>query len=224
MSLLTEKRQDISPPIAGDLSLSARTHDGDVPSFYAIRETFGDSDSVLSYDPRVVPGAGDLRSMGGFVPAAARASLDLWDLPPVSGPRPATLTPQSLNLSLGFAGSKVVNYDLDLPPRPAPLDVYFLVDSTQSMFGPILALQDALPKVVTDLRRHGFDVWAGLGEVRSYPREDRSAQVNFAYRQDRDLGPVDQELLDAFYALESNGNSGANLTGLIRRPPARART
>lgn len=159
---------------------------------------------------------------GRYGPLSAEFSLDqpmsslpdLSEVAPLSKPGPAKLAPRRQLIFLAPGESKTIEYRLKLPPRPSPIDVYFLLDSTGSMYGAMLGLQDGLPRIVADLREAGIDVWAGLGEFRTYPKETDA--VNFAYRRDRAVGPIDQQLADAFDSLEGSGNSGANLTALFQ--------
>lgn len=124
-----------------------------------------------------------------FDPAAAR----LADRPPV----PGELTPASLQRDLGVGGSQTVDYRLDLPPLPTPVDVWFLVDTSASMSGAHRGLQVGIRGIVDKLTARGFDAWYGLGV---FPDGQ-----NIPYGRYADVAPPGHELYDALDRLGTTG-------------------
>lgn len=111
----------------------------------------------------------------------------------------ATLSGSKKRIELKQGETKTVSYELDLPERPVPLDVYFLVDSSSSMTRTINGLATSLEGIINGLRREKIDVQFGLAEYRSYPsrnppRDD--LEKNFVYRQDVDI-PAPTAVLEA---------------------------
>jgi photosystem II stability/assembly factor-like uncharacterized protein len=149
-------------------------------------------------------------------PAAAPSMIG--GLPEVSATRAGDLAPSSASLTLSPGKSETVRYRLDLPPRPKPMDVYFLLDSTGSMAPTIDALKEGMGDIIAELRRAGIDVWAGVGDYRTYDWEsDRRPKVaNYPYRRIRAVGPIDEELVRAMQGIRAAGNSGSGLTALYQ--------
>jgi hypothetical protein len=138
----------------------------------------------------------------------------------LAAPSPARLTPARATVRLRPGETAVRAYELALPPRPTPLDLYFLLDSTSSTNDVIRALARGVMPIATSLRARGVDVWAGVGEFRTYPRPGEESfggePYNFPYRRDLDVGPPGQRLSRALLAIEGEGASGANLTALYQ--------
>jgi photosystem II stability/assembly factor-like uncharacterized protein len=127
---------------------------------------------------------------------------------------PTRLRPGVQDVYLPQGGSRRVPYSLTV--SSAPVDVYFLVDSTLSMAYPILALQRSMADMITSMRAAGVDAWFGVGEYRTYGCPADIDHENYAYRRDRDIGPPDRSLEQAIQGLEGSGQSGAALTALYQ--------
>jgi photosystem II stability/assembly factor-like uncharacterized protein len=206
---------DITPDIQGSGPSAVR----DLSYDPATESLFG-----LSYSGivRYASGASGFNgSLGGLqltLPSGSSdVTVDLSEVAPQVRLSSARLTPATSDIALGPGESETRTYMLALPPRPKPLDVYFLTDATGSMANTISALTRGLSRIVTQLREAGIDVQAGVGSFKTYPSESDAAYPyleNYAYRRHRDIGPIDRELAKVLLELEGNGGSGANLTAL----------
>lgn len=133
------------------------------------------------------------------------------------------LTPEQIKMTLKPGEKKTVDLDLDLPPLPNPLDVFFLVDTSKSMDTTIAGLRLGMQQIIDDLAASGLDVQFGVGEFKDYPIPgygDPEA-FDFPYRLDRVIGPPDEELKAALERLESSGGGRrdqpeSQLTGLYQ--------
>ncbi|MCA1707079.1 MAG: VWA domain-containing protein, partial [Actinobacteria bacterium] len=99
--------------------------------------------------------------------------------------------------------SETVDYELRLPQRPVPLDVYFLVDTSNSMYETLAGLRRSIQGIINGLAEEQIDVQFGLGEYRAYPYSCPPGQDknNFVYRQDEDIAPVGPALEEALESL-----------------------
>lgn len=133
------------------------------------------------------------------------------------------LSPEEIKLTLKPNEKKTVDLDLDLPPLPNPLDVFFLVDTSKSMDATISGLRLGMQQIIDDLAASGLDVQFGVGEFKDYPIPGYGdAQAgDFPYRLDRAIGPPDDQLKAALERLESSGGGAldqpeSQLTGLFQ--------
>lgn len=133
------------------------------------------------------------------------------------------LLPKKVEVTLKPGQEKTVPLDLDLPPLPNPLDVFFLVDTSKSMDTTIAGLRVGMQDIIDDLANSGLDVQFGVGEFKDYPIPgygDTQAG-DFPYRLDRVIGPADEQLKAALERLESSGGGAldqpeSQLTGLYQ--------
>lgn len=118
--------------------------------------------------------------------------------------------------------TKDVGYKLRLPPQPTPLDVFFLVDTTQSMEASINGLLEGLQKISRDLSDADVDVRFGAGEFKDYPIAGFGDPLagDFPYRRNRDMGPADESLVAALEMMQASGGGShqpeSQLTGLYQ--------
>ena len=133
------------------------------------------------------------------------------------------MTPEAIELTLKPGEEKAVDLDLDLPPLPNPLDVFFLVDTSKSMDTTISGLRLGMQSIIDDLAESGLDVQFGVGEFKDYPIPGYGdAQAgDFPYRLDRKIGPANEDLKAALERLESSGGGAldqpeSQLTGLYQ--------
>lgn len=126
----------------------------------------------------------------------------------------ARLEPDDIELSMPTGSASTVPYELTIPS--APIDVFFLIDSSVSMAGANLAIQRRIVQMIAALQDSGTDVWFGVGEYRTYTCDASPETRNFPYRRDRDIAPPDPALIDAINRLEGHGQSGAALTALYQ--------
>ncbi|MBW3594518.1 MAG: hypothetical protein KY391_02980 [Actinobacteria bacterium] len=133
------------------------------------------------------------------------------------------MNPRKVELKLAPGQKKTVQMNLDLPPLPNPLDVFFLVDTSSSMDSTIAGLRVGMQDIIEDLAGAGLDVQFGVGEFKDYPIPGYGdAQAgDFPYRLNRVIGPVDAQLKAALERLESSGGGAldqpeSQLTGLYQ--------
>jgi hypothetical protein len=160
--------------------------------------------------------------LGKVIPPPTVALPDLapLDLHAGTGPRVTvpTVTPGTLDVNLPVGGTKTVRYTLDLPPTPTPLDVFFLVDTTNSFQPIIRGLRNQLGDIVNRLTALHIDAQFGVGAFREYPTAVEGSAVagdNYAYRLIRRIGPVDDQLQAALYALRTGGGSTDGRTSAL---------
>lgn len=83
------------------------------------------------------------------------------DVPPTP-PRAGTIAPPSTQLVLEQGDSRKVDYVLNLPENPTPLDVMYLVDTSPTMLPYIKALRENTNAITNALARDKIDVNVGL--------------------------------------------------------------
>lgn len=127
------------------------------------------------------------------------------DLPPLQAPLPATLSPGDTTVDLAVGETRELRYDLDLPPRPTPLDVFFLLDSSGSMGDDIRGLADGAAEIVRALAARRIDLRVGLGDFRS---------TDVRYRRLHQLARPDEQLVRTLYAMDTGGGDETHYTAL----------
>lgn len=158
---------------------------------------------------------GPLDPNGSRSPAESpEPGFGLHAVPPAPA-APAQLTPTGRHIELGVGESATVDYTLTLPPRPTPLDLGLLVDSSGSMGPSIRALRTRLQRLVEDLAARGVDLRIGVADYKEY--EDVAPYSGTeggrgAYFRRRDLGPVNEELGQALGALQAMGGGSGEAT------------
>lgn len=205
---------DVSP-VSLDSWASAMVDVAAVPGsdvFYGRPKNVGTS--LFRYDPTGASVGRASSGEGGIDSDDPLAQLS-QKIAPLAPPAPAHLAPARASLHLRPGARTTKHYRLDLPPRPSPMDVYFLLDSTQSMSGVIRSLARSVASIASEVRRQGIDLWAGVGEFRTYPYPGQE-QYDFPYRRDLPVGPVGPKLAHALLGIEGVGESGANLTALVQ--------
>lgn len=204
---------DISPPFNYVHKLTS--DDAPVSTFYGI-VGYG-NETILRYKATDTFGAST-----GLVDTTFEVGqiVDPSDLQPPGPTRfgPATIAAPEGSIRIPLLGSRTVSYSLSMPPKPSSLDVYFLTDSTGSMSGAITGLRRALADIAGGIAKAGINVQAGVGEYRTYRSvsDTRKNVDNYAYRQDRDIGPIDADLANAIGNIDADGNSGSALTALYQ--------
>ncbi|GHJ59749.1 hypothetical protein NOK12_22670 [Nocardioides sp. OK12] len=136
---------------------------------------------------------------------AGQVDLDPFDTGTPAPPAPAELrTPARLEAPTG----EQVDLDalLALPARPLPLDVYFLVDTSNSFEPDIDAVAESLGDLVDRLTRAGVDLRAGVGEL--------GTREGSRYRRHADLARPGPSLVRGFEALRTGGGDEAHLVAL----------
>ena len=135
----------------------------------------------------------------------------------------SSLKPATTSLKLKPGKSEQVDYRFELPANPKPLDVFFLVDTSDSMDGSISGLRQGMQSIVNELAAAKLNVQFGVGEIKDYPIPGFGdpTQGDFPYRLDKAIGPPGPELEEALESLEASGGGRADypesqLTGLYQ--------
>ena len=115
------------------------------------------------------------------------------------------LNPSRGVVTLAPGETRDVEYRLEIPATPTPIDVHFVVDTTGSMQPVIDALRFALAKIVNDLTVAGIDASFGVGDFRDVPASGWGSDGDHVYKLLRPIGPVDDELEGALNALRAGG-------------------
>ncbi|HWL65998.1 MAG TPA: hypothetical protein VNP73_08490, partial [Actinomycetota bacterium] len=132
------------------------------------------------------------------------------------------LSPKRKTVKLKPGESRTVRYNLGLPPHPTPLDVFFLVDTSNSMESTINGLREGMQQVIDELEDSRMDVHFGVGEFKDYPIPGfgNPEAGDFPYRLNRSIGPAGPELAEALEKLEASGGGAdpreSQLTGLYQ--------
>jgi hypothetical protein len=175
----------LAPPLAPTgpfaLSVDRRAH----PSYYAMTRTL-----LLRYaGAEIEPG-----------PPAPLPGGALYADPGRPVPAPV-LAPSTLSVSVPVGSSRPIDLSLSVPARPQRVDLYLLVDTSESMKGVLNELRARLGAVATELRTRGIDVWAGVGGY-------KTDQDPPKYHRYRDIGPVDADLARALRQLDASQGAG----------------
>jgi hypothetical protein len=160
----------------------------------------------------------DASGPGGFLDEDRDISLVL---PPEVVAKQATIVPDGKKVVIQAGDSKKVTYRVDLPERPRPLDVYFLVDTSSSMTRTIDGLADGLQDIINSLSSEGIDVNYGLAEFRTYPSSNPPKgedEKSFVYKQKVDIQEGVEALEKAIEELDADGggNYDAHLGALYQ--------
>ena len=120
---------------------------------------------------------------------------------------PSVLTGDATTVTLPAGGRQDVDYKLLLPRTPSPVDLMFLVDTTQSTDQMIDGVRQGLTTVVNELASTGLDAQFGVGEFRDYPGAASGGgdDTDFPYKLRRRIGPVNLALQTALGGLRSDG-------------------
>ena len=145
-------------------------------------------------------------SLAAFVPgpAAEPGPAGKLPVPPVEPVHlgqdrvPGTLVPAKVELDLGTEGTRVVDYRLELPALPTPVDIWFLIDTSGSMSGAIEGVRDGFESIIEELSASGFDAWFGLA---TFP--DRQG----IYDRQADVAPPSEDLYAALDRLAADGGA-----------------
>ena len=145
---------------------------------------------------------------GGFLDEDPDISLVQ---PPEVIAKESTIFPDDKKIVIPVGESKKIEYTVNLPERPRPLDVFFLVDTSSSMTRTINGLAVGLQDIVNELAKEGIDVHFGLAEYRTYPSSNppKSAEgkkdESFVYKRKVDIQEDVTALANAIEELEASG-------------------
>jgi hypothetical protein len=118
---------------------------------------------------------------------------------------PSTLTSSVSKVSIPAGASRDVPYQLLLPRTPSPVDLMFLVDTTNSTDQTIDGVRQGLQSVANDLRSTGLDVQFGVGDFKDYPgwAGGEGPDTDYPYKLRRRIGPADATLAHALSTLKA---------------------
>lgn len=133
----------------------------------------------------------DIPPASNLAIGAVRA-LDLGARPP------AALIPKDARVVLNETEEASVAYVLNLPETPTPLDVFFDVDTTNSMLPAIDGLRAALADIVRELSAAGIDVWFGAGQYRGF-------ETPPAFERLQDIAPPGPGIVEALNQMRASG-------------------
>ena len=171
------------------------------------------SESFFFHNARQVvvyagPTAGDIKPTS---PEFVIGNISLLDPPEFLDPEPPKLTPKGETIKIPLGKEKRVTYDLSLSKVRTPLDLYFLVDTSDSAKRFLKGLASVLEDVVNRLYDARLDVEFGLAEYRAYPDstpprpacdgpdvpvvQDPQCERNFVYHQVLDVSPTSHQFL-----------------------------
>jgi hypothetical protein len=132
--------------------------------------------------------------------------VDVDPLPPIDATG-ANLTPPKKTLEMKPGSTRSVPYHLTLPEHPTGLDVFFIVDVSDSMDATINGLREGMNEIVGELGKSKIDVEFGVGSYKDYPipgfGDPRGG--DYPYRLDRAIGPADESFTQALESLKSSG-------------------
>lgn len=141
-------------------------------------------------------------------------------LPPIDSTG-AALTPPKKSLEMKPGSTRKIPYQLTLPEHPTGLDVFFLVDVSDSMNPTIAGLREGMNEIVEELGKAKIDVQFGVGSYKDYPIPGYGDPVggDYPYRLDRAIGPPDTGFTAALESLRSSGGGDlpeSQLTGIYQ--------
>lgn len=161
--------------------------------------------------------------------------ISLIDPPEFVDPEPPELSPNKDTIKIAAGKRKRITYDLSLSKIRTPLDLYFLIDTSESAKPFLRGLAQVLEQLVVELYEARIDVRFGLAEYRAYPDstpprpecggedvpviEDPQCERNFVYRQVLDIPEsTPQALAEAIEGLDpvAGGHYNAPLPALFQ--------
>jgi len=125
---------------------------------------------------------------------------------------PSVLTAGISTVSLPAGGSRDVPYNLLLPRTPSPVDLMFLVDTTDSTDQMIDGVRQGLQTVVNELQSTGLNAQFGVADFKDYPywAGGGGDDGDYPYKLRRKIGPVNLSLQAALGALHADGGGDVN--------------
>ena len=149
------------------------------------------------------------RTQSSIVRSSTRRAIDLLPIPdnvvvgnlgPFAGDPdealPGTLEPARKEITLREGQTRTVPYELVLPRTPTPLDVFFDVDTTNSMIPALDGLRDAIASIIADLTARKIDAWFGVGQYKSF-------EAPPAFERMQDIAPPGEGLANALNELRA---------------------
>ena len=120
-------------------------------------------------------------------------------------PEPPGVVPANGTVRVTAGHNVTVTYNVFVPHRFTPIDLYFLADTTGSTASVIEPLQKSIGSIVKGLKLADIDARVGLGAFRDYAVKPYGDPGDYPYRRLRDLGPLDDALTKAIDGIETGG-------------------
>lgn len=187
-----------------------------------VRITGGPEPSLFVHNPDFILRLVAPTFGGGTLPGVEQPGRDVSLVePPEIASKEASFGPKGRRIELGIGDTRTVTYDLRLPPRPVPLDVFFVIDTSSSMTRTINGLAESIQGIVDGLNLAKIDVQFGLAEYRSYPSRNPprpDIEENYVYKRIAKLPATLDQLEDAIEQLQADagGFYDAHLSALYQ--------
>lgn len=142
-------------------------------------------------------------------PAPPAPELPPFEVPPPPEPRPISLSPHGALVEVDPGATAAVDYELDLPAQPLPVDVFFLLDTSTTMEPLIEGLVEGLDGLVRGLVGAQLDVRFGLAEF-----QDSRDTGGIRYRLRHQLSRPSVEFQRSLASITTIGGYEPHLTAL----------
>lgn len=143
--------------------------------------------------------------------------LGALDPPQEFQPNQPALTPATKKVVIGLGGTRTVPYELVLSKTPLPVNVFFLLDTSDSMGATIRDLGASVIEITNLLGKENFALKVGIGAYRAFPDHlpprpqcgseslpGQACETNYVYKRVMDIAPVGQAVTDGLNTLESD--------------------
>ncbi|MDQ3964208.1 MAG: hypothetical protein M3277_09915 [Actinomycetota bacterium] len=159
---------------------------------------------------------------GPRIPPVPKLPDSVFDVPLINPPpsidrHPPTFTPAKRTVVIDPGKSKTLTYRLDVPERPLPLNVFFLLDTSDSMGSTIEDLARSTANIINELVEENIDFKVGIGAFRAYPdrfppdpscettpTSSQRCEKNYVFRKIFDIQPPGGTMSQALAELESD--------------------
>ena len=168
------------------------------------------SNELLTYDAP----AGGVREGGGddvFQPGLIDPPIDYQQQEPA-------LTPATKRVVLDPGETKTVTYDLAMSKTPLPVNVFFLLDTSDSMGATIEDLSRSVVDITNLLNKENFLLEIGVGAYRAFPDHlpprppcdqdeapvGQTCETNYVFKNFYDIAPAGPVVEEVLANLESD--------------------
>jgi len=128
------------------------------------------------------------------------------------------LTPSNRTVLLDPGQTKTVTYDLAISKTPLPVNVFFLLDTSDSMGATIEDLSKSVVSITNLLNKENFLLKIGVGAYRAFPDRleprpqcdggqqlpGQTCEANYVFKNFYDIAPQGPEVEDVLANLESD--------------------
>lgn len=134
---------------------------------------------------------------------------------------PSSLSPVGRRIEVPPGGHVRLPYDLLVPRTPRPVDLAFLLDSTNSMQSVFEDLKEGIAEIASYLNEAGLEARFGLGDFRDYPDPyGLGGSTDWPYRLDQRLTESPEALAAAISRTSAGGGTSdggdSPLTALVQ--------